>query len=1016
MKKKRSILSLVLFISILLLLAILLSGFYLLKKESLNARPLVLIHEPAWNETAAPRRVLQVFASASEAEGIEWMELWAGQQLIDRLECAGQVRCWMDANWEPSQSGMQELTVRAMGVSGIEGLGRVRVAVQNHPQPPDAYLLHPLAPDETLAEIADHYDVSEAALSELNPGLAEGELPAGSGVLIPSGDGEGMDESIEDDDNPPGEPVLPPGGPPGAGGPASAFYQLLFPFDLDLSVFEPAGDPVDLRVEITALSTVSAFERLHCYASVGGSTPRWVPDADDNPATDEYFEPIGGGGWQVAPHLSAEAAPVISWTANRDLPLTLTCVGGADAVDLGPLRLQIPPEAWDGQPRVQSGGSAGRAFGIEYRVSPARSGGVPLGIDLSINRPFNLRFGFFSLFWDYEPDDDDDPIDGFRIYLNGTLLWETSAEARMTTIAPEWYTPPCGESYSFTVSAFRAAPDDPESLPSDALRSVNQGDCEREVRVMFTELRTYDLGRDEDRRDAAGPVYGRFSAMGESIRFDASCREYRGYCEYFLLEDDSAYAVSFLADTFGGSSNQVYTSVPEGEDLALSFEINDHDPGPSRDDRLCGARLFIPWDEIDDHPGGVRLIDIDSGRCEVSALVDIRWGSPAADSGDALPLPLLWVDSLGFTESSGLLDITINNRGKATWPAQPLEIEVRSRDGSQVLRHTIDDFVLQNQESVTISLPELTPAARPLDYCVILDPENRVAEDHSRYGERSPVCGRKPEFRVTDVSYNDYYDQLHVTIFNTSREGDFINRTLELDIELADGSLLPIPSGNWVGTTLLNGESIDLSIDLHGMRPELFDGYTIIIDPADRIAELNEEDNRYDVPAGTRLKVVWRQLSLNYYPYRSRGTERQTIYMDVSKRSGLTRELLAEWTFGPYDVEPGETANVIPYNRDGTFKSVVLDLYGDEQLRLFTSGDVRYRTALDWLGTREDTFTAADRWGALAVIPNEQSECDDNPSRELEFMHSFYLLPASGPWTSCDAWRSIVNICEVERQ
>ena len=87
------------------------------------------------------------------------------------------------------------------------------------------------------------------------------------------------------------------------------------------------GEPTGLKVEALALETDGAYDALHCYAGLGEGAPRWYPDDDSDQFTAESFASLGGGAWDVAPHLSGEAVPTISWPDDQPLPIDITCVG-----------------------------------------------------------------------------------------------------------------------------------------------------------------------------------------------------------------------------------------------------------------------------------------------------------------------------------------------------------------------------------------------------------------------------------------------------------------------------------------------------------------------------------------------------------------------------------------------------------------------------------------------------------------------------------------------------------------
>jgi hypothetical protein len=51
------------------------------------------------------------------------------------------------------------------------------------------------------------------------------------------------------------------------------------------------------------------------------------PEVDSDQTADESFASLGGGAWDMTPHLAAPSAPVLLWPGNQPLPASLECVG-----------------------------------------------------------------------------------------------------------------------------------------------------------------------------------------------------------------------------------------------------------------------------------------------------------------------------------------------------------------------------------------------------------------------------------------------------------------------------------------------------------------------------------------------------------------------------------------------------------------------------------------------------------------------------------------------------------------
>ena len=138
--------------------------------------------------------------------------------------------------------------------------------------------------------------------------------------------------------------------------------------------------------------------------------------------TDEYVQ------WDVAPYLvGIGTTPIIFWPASDSLPLTISCVGiaggGTEALDLGHIELNIEPNYWNGITRLVGSTGPDGEFAIAFRVTPVgdHPRGVPIYLDPDMSPPINVRIDEerSSLHWDYEPEADEEPIDGFRVYLSG---------------------------------------------------------------------------------------------------------------------------------------------------------------------------------------------------------------------------------------------------------------------------------------------------------------------------------------------------------------------------------------------------------------------------------------------------------------------------------------------------------------------------------------------------------------------------------------------------------------------
>ena len=137
-------------------------------------------------------------------------------------------------------------------------------------------------------------------------------------------------------------------------------------------------------------------------------------------------------------------APTTFWPGDRPLLIDLTCVGiaggGTDAVELGRAEAAVEPVTWDGVSRLMESAGGEARFVVAYRIGrmESASGGQAKGIDPTMASPENLtidRTGYLR--WEYTPrtvPEPEDPIDGFRVYLNGSFQWVVPARARETRL------------------------------------------------------------------------------------------------------------------------------------------------------------------------------------------------------------------------------------------------------------------------------------------------------------------------------------------------------------------------------------------------------------------------------------------------------------------------------------------------------------------------------------------------------------------------------------------------------
>ncbi|NTU55228.1 MAG: LysM peptidoglycan-binding domain-containing protein, partial [Anaerolineales bacterium] len=811
------------------------------------SHPLVLIHNPVNHDRVQAGDGLVVHATARDDAGIQRMELWLDDQLIAAEDAPADIsmaNMTMSKSLFPNFAGTHVVTVRAVSSKGGDGQATVMFDVIESLTGPETVIVQE---GETLESIADDHEVTPEEIAASNPDIGpEGPVPGDELVIPDAPILPAVDEMPGGGDPPPAEGEAP--------GSASPFFELLH-FAIP---FTSSGERTSLRVELASLRTWQSFDSLHCYVGLGDGSPAWFPDADRDQTTDESFAPLVHGWWDVESYLAGSAAPFITWPDNQSLPLNISCVGvaggGTDAVDLGRMELNVPPEDWDGaRHSVSADGEGGQIF-MEYRIT--RTGdtprGVPLYLDPAMTAPSDVHLDDrrISLRWDYHPLADEEPIDGFRIYLNNTLQWIEPADARESGLPYEWFNPPCGSTYVFGVTAFRHGyPDGPESMPGATTVSTPLEGCHREIQIIYHTLETFDLGSDNSPRDLigdVGPVYGYFLANEHQLSFRSGSADESGGGSLDTalgLNSNTTYDLSALAadsDWHFSSITSDIVEIPVGGTFEIGFHIMDSDR--NNDQLVCEGMSMI----YDDNPA-TRMFDqwhdesirSDNGRCRLSYSFGPALGSPVGSgvAGDE-PLPWLNVEDLAINEN-GSVEVHLRNTGTATWPWKDLDIRLQTRDGDLITTQTKSSFVLETGQETTIEFPART-LSEPYDACVVIDPEDQVLELYERSGRlsHSPVCPALPDLVISNVHFTggEGAGALEVIVQNIG-DGALENRVVSIKTYRASGSPLAV-EGSWRNVTLQPGESraFQISDIPEVLRGAMLQGYSVMINPDETFA------------------------------------------------------------------------------------------------------------------------------------------------------------------------------------
>jgi hypothetical protein len=980
-----------LFLVGLIVLGVVLGWFYNRGKR-LTSRPLVLIHSPISNDQYQVGDGILVHATAREDQGLKRIELWVNDSLVDALDAEKPTptNLVFASSWIPTYVGEHQIIVLAISADDIQGQSSLSVYTIEANE--DGTGVHTVEEGETMESIAEDHGSSVEELSDLNPGLDPGDPSPGDDMIVP------------DDEPTSEEPPSPPEGDREAPFPAGDAPLMGTMFDV-FGLFSPPAGQVTLRLELPGLRTWISYDGLHCYVSLAGSLPQWYPDQDNNQATDESFEALERGWWNTEDTLVGDNAPIINWPGDQPLPATISCVGvaggGTEAVELGQIELEIPPEEWNGiRHPVEIDGEGGHLL-IETRVTRLSeySRAVPKWPDPDMTEPSNVRLNEENrtIEWDYEPRDDEEPIDGFRIYLNENLQWVEQEDARESRLPVEWFNPPCASTYTFGVTAYRIEGSDwPESYPGVFDLTQHREGCTRQIQVTFLSLETFHLGGDgryEDRRGDVGPAYGVFYANRDSVSFDHG-HEGSGTNG---LSHNSTYNLAEVAGDrswhFDGP-NSVVTDVPLGGQLRVGFVIEDRDSGRCRyegdrgcDDMICrGVHPPITEELFDFDAVHRSSITSDDGRCRVE--FEFRPGpdSPVGTRGEGgEPLPWLQLIDFHVDEGTGETTVEMQNQGTAEWPGRRLTVELQTMDGHSLGHSVFEDVEIPVGEFETIRIPRTTP--EPLfDVCVVLDSMDEVLELHERSGSmiHYPICPQVPDLIVEEAYYESHAGGRVRAIVRNRGIGEIDNRTLTVELKYPDGDLMIDPIF-YSGISFAPGEIRTIEIPGLGdsVRDRMAGGYIVTINSDEAVLEESYENNSYTVEEGTRLSVY---LSTIVVPYGARDIVE--IHVDVYARTGRVRDRqVADWNITQdidWSTYVEHADRVSSTFHDYEYYEPWFDIYGDEPLEVVVS--FKHPGTRGGGGSFFDDYTVSEifnppTWGAGDVDPTTHN-CHYYPARD----------------------------------
>jgi LysM repeat protein len=376
-----------------------------------------------------------------------------------------------------------------------------------------------------------------------------------------------------------------------------------------------------LDFEALTMTVRDHYDRLYCYASLGGSPFERVP------STSRQFIVQQSGRWNIADYASGQNHRSLVVPGNAPLEVTAECFGwrGRELSSLGRFqRMHLPPE-WDG--RELTGDAGG--YSVTYRIQPhlGRDRWALERPDLAVPYDLTDATPYITWRWTATPGDAR-PIRGFKVYRQfpsetapGRSYHETVWPSRTAPL--EIFGGDCFETAYYRVSAVLEERDlvtgeDMESAPSEVLEI--RRNCPAVIEVTITGIRSGGLCDDWICGDKTVEAYGTFNINNYRVQWNYHCDAgFGGGCLYpegvpnetsipsryeFGLQDKFLSAINvnggpveirgWLADgKFRQWNNRVLIPMPLNQSIDFSFRLKDHDSG-SGDDRWCSGSFTFP--------------------------------------------------------------------------------------------------------------------------------------------------------------------------------------------------------------------------------------------------------------------------------------------------------------------------------------------------------------------------------------------------------------------------------------
>jgi hypothetical protein len=641
--------------------------------------PMILINSPRNGERIALGQAVTIQSVARDANKIKRIELWVDGVLFDAQtsNVPGGISPFpLITNWQPTTVGAHTIVARAYNTRGTQSQATINIDTpqtadrdnDSIPDEADACPDQPGnpashgCPDRDFDGIADASDAcpDQAGLPDSGcPAPSEGDRD-GDGMLdaadaCPDIAGSPLAEGCIDTD---GDgtadasdacPAEPGGGDDGCplpgdtdadgvpdvdetadGGDSSSDPgESVEPLDDDevsgeREFFGEGGgdEAIDLvRLEALEFSVTNTedYDRIYCYAGqVSREMEHYGP-----------FDTLGHQQWDIVEYMGGANSRTLGVLVGDPLVLRIECQAyiGATMRNLGYISRTYDSSQWDGHVieelsgmREEERGDPGHAFRVKFRLCyrTCESADFPapaLRLDHERLGPFDIRYLDWN--WSGEPGD----ITGFRLYVNDNRR-ATIPNAEANRINLREYTPACGETYKYHVTAyFRDGTTIRESPPSNSVHVAGEP-CPRRVKVTFDRLRAED-----SLRLGQGPIYGTFVATGANTR---SLQFRGGECWAFLwvfnceglhfgngtyniaemFSDLRTMQASCLGrgcvDVHAPEVNYVIVELNDSDDLTIAGSIWDVEPYGSDKRLFHNQRSFAAGETL---PTEISLVD-----------------------------------------------------------------------------------------------------------------------------------------------------------------------------------------------------------------------------------------------------------------------------------------------------------------------------------------------------------------------------------------------------------------------